>query len=99
MYFFFVRTEATHVRLGDFNYGKAKDDADPIDIRVAERIIHPNYTAEYVYNNIALLRLEDPIHFNMHIRPACLPQSPITDVAPNALLAGWPFKLYSIPRF
>lgn len=94
----YYRTDATKVRLGEFNYGSSTDNAQPINVRVAEIIIHPNYTSEFFYNNIALIRLEHPVDFNMYIRPACLPKVSTIDANTYALMAGWPFKLYSSPR-
>lgn len=88
--------EATNVRLGDFNYGSNKDDASPIDLRVSEIIIHPNFTANLLYNNIGLLRLNQSIEFSAHIRPACLPQFDKSEME-KAIMAGWIFKLYSVP--
>lgn len=88
----------THVRLGDFNYGSSNDDAEPIDVRIAEMFIHPNYTDEIYYNNIGLLRLDKTFQFNAHIRPACLPQKHDLDYIDSAILAGWPMKVYNPPR-
>lgn len=87
--------EATVARLGDFNYGSTEDDARPVNVRVAEVIVHPNFTEHIAYDNVALLRLDQSIEFGQYIEPACLAQphaAPIT----RASVAGWPFKLYPI---
>lgn len=88
---------ATHVRLGDFNYGTNTDDASPVDIRISEIITHPNFTITEQYDNIGLIRLKKSVEFNAHVRPACLPQT--NEVRNNeAFLTGWPFKFYNPPR-
>lgn len=88
--------EASIVRLGDFNYGSIDDDAQPINIHVSEVIVHPNFTKNIAYNNIALLRLNQTVAFNEYIRPACLSQ-PHTTTITRAMVAGWLFKLYHLP--
>lgn len=91
------RTEATHVRLGDFNYGSNQDHSQPINVKVAKVILHPKYTKKSLYDNVALVQLDKSLEFNLHIRPACLPQtSEIT--GETVSMTGWPFKLYSVPR-
>jgi len=51
---------------------KNNDGANPIDFLVDEIIIHPDYVSTSNYNDIALIRLNKPVKFNNHIRPACL---------------------------
>lgn len=91
------RKEATHVRLGDFNYGSNRDRSTPINVEVAKVILHPKYSKKSLYDNIALIQLHQSVDFNLHIRPACLPQ--IFEIAGETVsMTGWPFKLYSVPR-
>lgn len=37
--------------------------------------LHPGYNRNTVANDIALIHLKDPIRFNDHVRPVCLPKS------------------------
>lgn len=93
----FCRSEATHVRLGDFNYALTNDDASPTDIEILEIFINPNRSADHFYDNIALLHLSESVPFNAHIHPACLSQTfDITHT--KAMMTGWMFKLYYAPR-
>lgn len=95
--FFAFRKEATHVRLGDFNYGSDRESHKPVTIRIDEVMLHPKYTKKSLYDNLALVRLHQSVEFGLHIRPACLPQ--MFDVAGETVsMTGWPFKLYNVPR-
>lgn len=87
------REEATHVRLGDFNYGSDREHYKPMNVKVAEVILHPDYIPKKsLYNNIALVQLDHSLDFTEHIRPACLPLVP--DVVDESVsMTGWPFKL------
>lgn len=91
------RNEATHVRLGDFNYGSNKDGNKPIDMKIDRVILHPKYTTKSFYDNIALVHLDQSVDFSVHIRPACLPQM-FEIVGETVSMTGWPFKLYSVPK-
>lgn len=64
--------EPVKVRLGELNLKKNNDGANPIDLTVDEIIVHPDYVSTSKYNDIALIRMNRPIKFNDHIRPACL---------------------------
>lgn len=94
------RKEATHVRLGDFNYGSNHEHNKPMNVKVAEVILHPDYSKDgkkSLYNNIAVVQLDQSLDFAEHIRPACLPQ--VSDVVDESVsMTGWPFKLYNVPR-
>lgn len=89
--------KASHVRLGDFNYGISADDANAIDASIAEITIHPNYTDGSYYHNIAVVRLTEPVKFNNYIRPACLSQQLDASID-SAILSGWPMKIFTFPR-
>lgn len=79
---------ASHVLLGDLNYGSNTDDAQPRQFRIMERIKHPDFKYPSKYNDIALVRMNAPVQFNNYIRPACLPQSKSIDKK-NVIASGW----------
>ncbi|XP_029718281.1 serine protease snake-like [Aedes albopictus] len=58
------------VRFGVVDLGA--EDQSHTDYEVEEVIVHPNYTARLAYNDIALVKLRDPVSFSEDIRPACL---------------------------
>lgn len=65
-----------------------QDDADPIQLKIIERIKHPNYKLPSKYHDIALFKLERRITFNQYIRPACLPEYNEPQTA-NVIASGW----------
>jgi len=55
-------------------------------------IVHEQYTRKPLVNDIALLKLQDPVDFNKHpnIRPICLPSNSRENYAGSrAIVAGW----------
>lgn len=81
---------AKWVRVGDLNLVQTNDDARPQDIKVAERIRHPDYKGPSEYNDIAILRLEKEAIYNAYVRPACLPVD-LPDIGTDnkAVATGW----------
>ncbi|RZC43129.1 serine protease snake-like, partial [Asbolus verrucosus] len=58
------------------------------EIRISERIAHPDYRSTSHYNDIGLVKLERPAQMNSFSRPACLyPAKEIT--AEKAIATGW----------
>lgn len=77
--------DAVLVRLGDLDLESETDGADPRDYAIEEFIKHPQYTARTKYNDIALIRLAEPVPINNRVRPACLYQS--VDIRQQKLIA------------
>ncbi|KAG9349643.1 hypothetical protein JZ751_028091 [Albula glossodonta] len=48
-------------------------------IQVAEMVLHKDYVVKTADNDIALLRLEDPIQFSPYAVPVCLPQRELAE--------------------
>ncbi|XP_017886282.1 uncharacterized protein LOC108628700 [Ceratina calcarata] len=81
---------ASWVRVGDLNLESSTDPAKPQDIRIVERIKHPNYKRPSEYHDIALLKLEEEAEFNAYVRPSCLPYSlPDSGDDGKATATGW----------
>lgn len=85
---------AKYIRLGvlDVDTINVKDVDQSIQLNIAERIPHPNYT-NTKYNDIALFRMDQSIQFNKIIRPACLPEVPRVPVD-TAIASGWGLTQY-----
>lgn len=76
------------MRLGDHNIRNLEDNLSGIDIRIEEFIKHEEYSKLTKQNDIALLRLAQPVEFTKNIRPACLAQSEVA-VGSNGTATGW----------
>lgn len=85
---------ATHVLLGDSNYGTERDDAQPRQLTIIERIKHPDFKLPNKYNDIALVKFDGPVLFSNYIRPACLPQTKSID-SHHVIASGWGRVNYS----
>lgn len=97
--------ELSHVRLGDWDtstnpdtesYNNEDFQNDPfIDVAIDEIIVHENYNATSIRNDIALLRLSEPVALTRFIRPICLPLDDgirNLDLTGRSLdVAGWGF--------
>ncbi|XP_071451586.1 serine protease persephone-like [Hetaerina americana] len=60
------------VRLGDQDLVRDDEGATPIDFAIEKIEMHPSYSSNTSYNDIALLRLERSVNFSQFICPACL---------------------------
>ncbi|KAH8306423.1 hypothetical protein KR018_010920, partial [Drosophila ironensis] len=79
-------TELYEIRLGEHRistvedcrqHGRKKKCAPPVlDVGIEKMLIHEKYDTRYYYNDIALLRLNQSVPFQKHIKPICLPISP-----------------------
>ncbi|XP_037036575.1 serine protease snake-like [Bradysia coprophila] len=78
----------SHVRLGEHDQSNPNE-SDHIDVKVAELIPHPNYRTRYHYDDIALIKLNHSVRFTDAIRPACLPEEPISVGSINVIATGW----------
>ncbi|XP_036150664.1 transmembrane protease serine 9 [Monomorium pharaonis] len=63
-------------------------DKTGIKIAIKNIIRHPNYNPPTLYNDIALIQLENAVKFNTSIRPACLFQQHNT-VPTRVWISGW----------
>jgi len=62
------------VRLGEHELKNDTDGATPIDIAIADKIIHSGYDGRKLTDDIAILRLERDVEaFDHKISPICLP--------------------------
>jgi len=80
----------TYVRVGNSNsYAQGGQTYE-----VAEIISHPNYNSNTMNNDIALIRLEDPIEFSNNVQPVSLVcdqqvQLGVEDVGQTSWITGW----------
>ncbi|ESO83964.1 hypothetical protein LOTGIDRAFT_184009 [Lottia gigantea] len=57
-------------------------------IGLADIIIHPQYNSHTSYNDIALLRLKQPVNMTSRISTICLPTQP-QRIGQNCYVTGW----------
>lgn len=82
------RTKPSMVRLGDLNL-KLKDKGLPeLDIPIESFISHEAYNKETRENDIALIKMTQPILITKNIRPACLQQTE-NIASTKAVATGW----------
>ncbi|VEN56987.1 unnamed protein product [Callosobruchus maculatus] len=86
-------------RLGEHDTRQERDcisdrvcNQPPVDMDVQSFHAHPNYNPDdqQKYNDIALVKLRDPVRFTTYIRPICLPQpGERASVGQKVTVAGW----------
>ncbi|CAM4948204.1 unnamed protein product [Rotaria socialis] len=64
------------------------DESSRQKLQVAKIFVHPDWNADTVINDIALLRLAEPANFNEYVQPACLP-GPDPKPDSEVVLIGW----------
>ncbi|CAF3673225.1 unnamed protein product [Rotaria socialis] len=58
-------------------------------VRHAQRVtVHPGYNLDTIKNDLALVRLAEPVQFNENVQPACLP-GPDPEPGSEVVLIGW----------
>ncbi|XP_031334319.1 vitamin K-dependent protein C-like isoform X2 [Photinus pyralis] len=70
---------------------KDKERFSKIQVRKIKKVVPHKLFDRSTYNNdIAILELDHPLHFDSKIQPACLPHSAVTDYSGKwAIVAGW----------
>lgn len=67
------------------------DDSDnEVSVEMADIFVHPEYDPYFLLNDIALIRLAEPVTSSDYVRPACLAESSdeLKDYR-RCLVAGW----------
>ncbi|XP_054719963.1 transmembrane protease serine 3-like [Uloborus diversus] len=80
------------VRVGEFDLTRAEGNHTESDHPVEKIILHPDLYKPRRYNNdVALLRLSKPIHYDDYSWPACLPQFGEDFTGWQGTTVGWGF--------
>lgn len=74
--------------LGDFDLSN-QNDGPYKEARVGKVTVHERYSRLTLQNDIAILRLKEPIAFNNRIKPVCLPNSGLQTNGIQATVTGW----------
>jgi len=84
-----VKKEEIDVVLGEHDYSISGEETITKRVReVSEIIKHPNYSASTRNNDIALIKLSEPVDLNVYT-PACLPKDGENFDGKNAWVYGW----------
>uniref|UniRef100_T1JFB1 Peptidase S1 domain-containing protein n=1 Tax=Strigamia maritima TaxID=126957 RepID=T1JFB1_STRMM len=76
------------VRLGEHDLTKFEESEE--EIRVTDVFIHPHYDTDTVDNDIALLKLSSPAHYDNYVIPACIPHHTTSlPVDRMCVILGW----------
>ncbi|KAG7203100.1 hypothetical protein KM043_010222 [Ampulex compressa] len=76
------------VRLGDYNI-KTNHEIRHIERRVKRVVRHRGFNSRTLYNDVAILTLNEPVEFTEQIRPICLPGGSQLYSGKTATVIGW----------
>ncbi|XP_055384409.1 transmembrane protease serine 9-like [Condylostylus longicornis] len=79
------------IRVGDLNINSNDDEADPVDIKIEQIFLHPNYKPKFRNHDIALIKLSKNVIIDTYKRPACLPTLP-DPKSDKAIASGWGYN-------
>ncbi|XP_058805706.1 transmembrane protease serine 9-like [Phymastichus coffea] len=76
------------VRLGDYDI-KTPHEVRHVEKRVKRVVRHRGFDMRTLYNDVAILTLNEPVEFTETIRPVCLPSGANLYVGNKATVIGW----------
>eukprot|EP00090_Calanus_glacialis_P017552 TRINITY_DN2728_c0_g1_i9.p1 TRINITY_DN2728_c0_g1~~TRINITY_DN2728_c0_g1_i9.p1 ORF type:complete len:527 (-),score=114.06 TRINITY_DN2728_c0_g1_i9:161-1741(-) len=83
------------VRCGEHNVKTETELLDSQETEVQRIILHPQYDAKRVYNNLAILQTKENFVYQKHIGPVCLPSPQQNfDNEENCWSSGWGADAY-----
>lgn len=77
------------VRAGEWNTLYANETIPHQDRSVAAIAIHPEFNKVTLYNDVALLRLDQPALLAANVRPVCLPAVTDNFAGGTCIATGW----------
>jgi hypothetical protein len=72
VFLYSIPTNRMIVRIGEYDFRDSNSSYPHVDIRVSERVIHQKFNFLTFENDIALLRLAEPVKLAPHIIPICI---------------------------
>ncbi|NP_001166087.1 serine protease 70 precursor [Nasonia vitripennis] len=76
------------VRLGDYDI-KTPHEVRHVEKRVKRVVRHRGFDMRTLYNDVAILTLNEPVEFSETIRPVCLPSGANLYTGKQAVVIGW----------
>lgn len=77
------------VRMGEWDTQTTNEILPHVDKNVKEIILHEQYNKGTLYNDVALLVLDEPVEWAENIRPICLPESQMNFDRARCVATGW----------
>lgn len=79
------------MRLGEWDVNHDVEFYPYVERDITNLVIHPEFYAGTLNNNIAVLRMDKPVDFasNPHISPACLPEPNSEYAGSRCYTTGW----------
>lgn len=77
------------IRVGEYDFASVLEPYPYQERTVRRKIVHPQYNFFTYENDLALVELEEPIIFQPHISPICLPEESVQLLGRNATVTGW----------
>lgn len=87
LYFCRVNPTSLKVRLGELQIGSGVEALPHYDVGVTAVNGHPSFQEGSLFNDVAVLLLEQPITFSQHIGSICLPQ--YAEQLTQCIVTGW----------
>ena len=77
------------VRVGEYDFSSTLEPYPHIERGAKKKVVHPHYNFFTYENDLALVQLDEPIDFQAHIGPICLPPENVDLLGKNATVTGW----------
>jgi hypothetical protein len=88
-YFFSLLLTQIRIRVGEYDFSSVLEPYPHIERGAKKKVVHPHYNFFTYENDLALVQLDDPIEFQPHVGPICLPPEHIDLLGRNATVTGW----------
>lgn len=94
---------ALKVRLGDWDITKNVEPQPHVEVSIASIVIHPEYSASTMHNDIAVITLSSTVASTDYISPVCLPPAAtvmaIQQQWTGCRVSGWGTESFERPRY
>ncbi|CAG2166451.1 unnamed protein product, partial [Oppiella nova] len=77
------------IRVGEYDFSSTLEPYPHIERGAKKKVVHPHYNFFTYENDLALVQLDEPIEFQPHVGPICLPPEHIDLLGKNATVTGW----------
>lgn len=85
-----TQVDKIKVRAGEWDTQTTKERFPHQERLARDMVIHPDFTSKSLYNDVGLIRLQEPVELAPHINVACLPaQGESFDTAKACYATGW----------